>query len=149
MHSGSGTKRSERRKPNSKGNPMVGRVSQIGRGPRVQAANILHRYVRMSAASAVTIRVRSCNRLVNANSSMKHDFQELRLDRVTRRFAGAGGQAFAALNELTITIRRGEFIALLGPSGCGKSTALNCIAGLLPLSSGSIWLDERRIDVLR
>ena len=69
---------------------------------------------------------------------MKHDFNELRLDRVTRRFAGAGGHAFAALNELTLTIKRGEFIALLGPSGCGKSTALNCIAGLLPLSGGTI-----------
>ncbi len=79
---------------------------------------------------------------------MKHDFQELRLDRVTRQFAGAGGHAFAALNELTLTIRRGEFIALLGPSGCGKSTALNCIAGLLPLSGGNIWLDEARIDTL-
>jgi putative spermidine/putrescine transport system ATP-binding protein len=79
---------------------------------------------------------------------MKHDFQELRLDRVTRRFAGAGGHAFAALNELTLTIRRGEFIALLGPSGCGKSTALNCIAGLLPLSGGSIHLDDIRIDTL-
>ena len=81
-------------------------------------------------------------------SIMKHDFHELKLDRVTRRFAGAGGKAFNALDELTITIRRGEFIALLGPSGCGKSTALNCIAGLLPLSGGSIWLDEMRIDTL-
>jgi len=79
---------------------------------------------------------------------MKHDFTELRLDRVTRRFAGAGGASFAALNELTITIRRGEFIALLGPSGCGKSTALNCIAGLMQLSGGSIWLDDQRIDTL-
>ena len=79
---------------------------------------------------------------------MKHDFQELRLERVTRRFASSGGQPFAALNELTLTIRRGEFIALLGPSGCGKSTALNCIAGLLPLSGGTIRLDEQRIDTL-
>src|SRR5947207_1563855 len=79
---------------------------------------------------------------------MKHNFSELRLDRVTRRFAGAGGHAFAALSELTITIRRGEFVALLGPSGCGKSTALNCIAGLLPLSGGTIQLDELRIDTL-
>ena len=79
---------------------------------------------------------------------MKHDFSELRLDSVTRKFAGAGGKAFNALDELTITVKRGEFIALLGPSGCGKSTALNCIAGLLDLSGGSIWLDELRIDTL-
>src|SRR6516165_7981917 len=79
---------------------------------------------------------------------MKHDFSELKLEGVTRRFAGAGGHAFNALNELTITIRRGEFIALLGPSGCGKSTALNCIAGLLSLSGGTIYLDEVRIDTL-
>src|SRR3954471_18579861 len=79
---------------------------------------------------------------------MKHDFNELRLEGVTRRFAGQGGLAFAALNELTMTIKRGEFIALLGPSGCGKSTALNCIAGLLPLSGGSIHLDDMRIDTL-
>jgi putative spermidine/putrescine transport system ATP-binding protein len=79
---------------------------------------------------------------------MNHDFQELRLDAVTRRFAGAGGTAFNALSEMSLSIRRGEFIALLGPSGCGKSTALNCIAGLLPLSAGSIWLDDARIDTL-
>jgi putative spermidine/putrescine transport system ATP-binding protein len=79
---------------------------------------------------------------------MNPDFSELRLEGVTRRFAGAGGQAFNALAELTMTIKRGEFIALLGPSGCGKSTALNCIAGLLQLSSGTIRLDDTRIDTL-
>jgi putative spermidine/putrescine transport system ATP-binding protein len=71
-------------------------------------------------------------------------FGELRLDSVTRRFGAA-----IALDGLSLAIRRGEFIALLGPSGCGKSTALNCVAGLLPLSSGGIWLDDKRIDVLR
>jgi putative spermidine/putrescine transport system ATP-binding protein len=70
-------------------------------------------------------------------------FSELRLDRIGRNFG-----ELAALSELSLTIRGGEFIALLGPSGCGKSTALNCLAGLLPLSSGSIWLDDRRVDGL-
>jgi putative spermidine/putrescine transport system ATP-binding protein len=70
-------------------------------------------------------------------------FGELRLDGVGRRFAGKD-----ALVDLDLTIRAGEFIALLGPSGCGKSTALNCLAGLLPLTTGSIWQDERRIDGL-
>ncbi|MCM4076457.1 ABC transporter ATP-binding protein [Paractinoplanes hotanensis] len=70
-------------------------------------------------------------------------FDELRLDGVRRRFG-----ARDALAGLSLTIRRGEFIALLGPSGCGKSTALNCLAGLLPLSEGSIWQDGARLDTL-
>jgi len=68
---------------------------------------------------------------------------ELRLDGVTRRF---GDQV--ALDGFDLAIEGGEFIALLGPSGCGKTTALNCLAGLLPLSGGSIWLDGDRIDGL-
>src|SRR5476649_207570 len=79
---------------------------------------------------------------------MKHQFDELRLDSVSRSFMNAEGQAVAALRGLALNIQRGEFIALLGPSGCGKSTALNCIAGLQPLTGGQIWLDDQRIDVL-
>ncbi len=79
---------------------------------------------------------------------MNNDFNELRLDGVTRRFNGGGRASFNAVSGLTLTIKRGDFIALLGPSGCGKSTALNLIAGLLPLSEGGIWLDDERIDSL-
>ncbi|HZE32393.1 MAG TPA: ATP-binding cassette domain-containing protein, partial [Actinoallomurus sp.] len=49
-----------------------------------------------------------------------------------------------AVRDLNLTIVGGEFLALLGPSGCGKSTALSCLAGLLPLSKGAIWLQMRR-----
>ncbi|QIB32293.1 ABC transporter ATP-binding protein [Ancylobacter pratisalsi] len=72
------------------------------------------------------------------------DFRELRLDRMSRNFG-----AHNALKEISLTVQRGEFIALLGPSGCGKSTALNCLAGLLSLSEGAIWLDDKRIDTLK
>ncbi|GAA2154673.1 ABC transporter ATP-binding protein [Actinomadura napierensis] len=70
-------------------------------------------------------------------------FGALRLEGVTRRFGKA-----VALSGLDLRIEGGEFLALLGPSGCGKSTALNCLAGLLPLSEGGIWLDDERIDGL-
>ncbi|MCX7523177.1 ABC transporter ATP-binding protein [Microbacterium sp. STN6] len=70
-------------------------------------------------------------------------FDALQLKNVGRSF---GGQD--ALVDLNLTIRAGEFIALLGPSGCGKSTALNCLAGLLPLTHGQILIDDKRVDVL-
>ena len=69
------------------------------------------------------------------------EFRELRLERISRDF----GQV-RALRDVSLTVGRGEFVALLGPSGCGKSTALNCIAGLLQVTDGAIWLDERRLD---
>lgn len=70
-------------------------------------------------------------------------FDELRLNGISRAYG-----AHTALHPLNLTVRGGEFIALLGPSGCGKTTALNSIAGLLPLTAGSIELDGRRIDTL-
>ncbi|NIX77284.1 ABC transporter ATP-binding protein [Microvirga terricola] len=71
-------------------------------------------------------------------------FNEVRLDNVSRDFG-----ALNALRNVNLTIRRREFIALLGPSGCGKSTTLNCIAGLLPVTGGAIWLDKSRVDTLK
>jgi putative spermidine/putrescine transport system ATP-binding protein len=72
------------------------------------------------------------------------DFRELRLDGMSRSFGSLN-----ALAGVTLNVWRGEFIALLGPSGCGKSTALNCLAGLLTLTGGGIWLDQTRIDGLK
>jgi putative spermidine/putrescine transport system ATP-binding protein len=70
-------------------------------------------------------------------------FESLELHGVGRSFGGRN-----ALEDLNLTVRSGEFIALLGPSGCGKSTALNCIAGLIPLTHGQILIDGTRVDTV-
>ena len=49
------------------------------------------------------------------------------------RFGGV-----VAIESLSLTVRRGEFLSLLGPSGCGKSTLLKAIAGLVKPSGGAI-----------
>jgi len=46
-----------------------------------------------------------------------------------------------ALQNVTLSVEKGEWISILGPSGSGKTTLLNVIAGLLPLTSGSIQVD--------
>ena len=49
------------------------------------------------------------------------------------------------LNDLSLSVREGEFVSLLGPSGCGKSTLLKTIAGILTPTNGSLLLDGREI----
>ena len=49
------------------------------------------------------------------------------------------------LKQLNLDIAEGEFIVLLGPSGCGKSTLLNCIAGLLDITDGQIFIKGKNV----
>jgi multiple sugar transport system ATP-binding protein len=49
------------------------------------------------------------------------------------------------LKNLNIDVEDGEFIVLLGSSGCGKSTLLNCIAGLLDVTDGQIFIKDKNV----
>ncbi len=53
--------------------------------------------------------------------------------------------AVDVLKSLDLEIPQGEFLVLLGPSGCGKSTLLNCIAGLLDVSAGQIFINGKNV----
>jgi putative ABC transport system ATP-binding protein len=57
-----------------------------------------------------------------------------------------GGEEVRVLDSLDLDIEQGEFLALMGPSGSGKSTLLNLLAGLDRPSSGTITVDNERID---
>ena len=64
----------------------------------------------------------------------------IELDRVGRSFAGASGQAYTAVRDVTLSIGNGSFLSIVGPSGCGKSTLLNVVAGLIPATEGSVTI---------
>ena len=53
--------------------------------------------------------------------------------------------AVEVLKGLNLDIHEGEFLVLLGSSGCGKSTLLNCIAGLLEITAGQIWIKGKNV----
>ena len=53
-----------------------------------------------------------------------------------------------ALRGASLTVRRGEILAVMGPSGSGKSTLLHCLAGILTPDEGEVWFDGHRLDTL-
>ncbi len=68
----------------------------------------------------------------------------IQISNVTKRF-----DSFTAVNQLSLDIAEGEFVALLGPSGCGKTTTMNMIAGLEGVSEGQITFNHEDISDTR
>jgi nitrate/nitrite transport system ATP-binding protein len=69
----------------------------------------------------------------------------LRLDRLTKEF-GRGRERSVAIQEVSLEVAQGEFVALIGHSGCGKSTVLNLVAGLSEPTTGQVLLDGKRVE---
>ena len=61
---------------------------------------------------------------------------------------GEGATKVTALNNVSLQVNNGDFIAVMGPSGSGKSTFLNILGGLDRLSNGEVILNGKRIDSL-
>jgi putative ABC transport system ATP-binding protein len=60
-----------------------------------------------------------------------------------------GKQQVEVLHHVDLSVRRGDFLALMGPSGSGKTTLLNLVGGLDTPSGGTITVDGQRIDQIR
>jgi NitT/TauT family transport system ATP-binding protein len=73
---------------------------------------------------------------------------ELQLDSVSRDFDLPGGATYRVLEDISLEVNAGAFVAIVGPSGCGKSTLLNVAAGLLPPTTGQVRSGGGALDGL-
>ncbi len=69
----------------------------------------------------------------------------LKIDHVDKSFS-RGGKTTEVLKDVSLTIEKGEFIAIIGHSGCGKSTLLNLVAGLTQVTNGAILLENKEVN---
>ena len=68
----------------------------------------------------------------------------LKVDHVSKSFV-RGNATTEVLRDIDLTITRGSYVSIIGHSGCGKSTLLNLIAGLTPLTTGAILLENQEV----
>jgi NitT/TauT family transport system ATP-binding protein len=72
---------------------------------------------------------------------------KLEIDRLTKRYwMERESRDIAALDNVSLAVDEGEFVAIVGPSGCGKTSLLNIVAGLLSYDAGAVTIDGKRVS---
>jgi len=74
------------------------------------------------------------------------DKNYLVLSNLTKVFTDGRGNSVTAVDDISLTIKKGDFVTLLGPSGCGKTTTLRMVAGFELQSEGDINLEGKLIN---
>ena len=67
------------------------------------------------------------------------------IDHATKRFLTSAGTAHTAVQDISLRVNAGEFVAVVGPTGCGKSTTLSLVSGLEPPSEGTVTVNGRPV----
>jgi NitT/TauT family transport system ATP-binding protein len=70
----------------------------------------------------------------------------IKIENVEKKFATHSGDVVTALAKVNLDIKENEFVSVVGPSGCGKTTLLRILAGLAPVTSGTVKCDD---EILR
>src|ERR1051325_10396193 len=69
----------------------------------------------------------------------------IRIENVAKLFRTPADETIQALEDISLTVRPGEFVTVVGPSGCGKSTLIKLVAGFSPPSSGRILCQDEEV----
>lgn len=72
----------------------------------------------------------------------------LKIENIVKEYAN-GEKKLKALDGISLTIKQGEFVAIVGPSGSGKSTLLHIIGGIDKPSSGKVYIEDTDISLLK
>jgi NitT/TauT family transport system ATP-binding protein len=73
--------------------------------------------------------------------------QKLEIEHLTKRYwLERYEHEVLALDDISLSVADGEFLAIVGPSGCGKTTLMNIAAGLLPYDEGSVRIDGKKVQ---
>lgn len=72
----------------------------------------------------------------------------LKIEKISKTFGKGSINEKLAIDELTLSVKKGDFITIIGSNGAGKSTLMNCISGVYGIDGGRIILDDRELTKL-
>lgn len=85
--------------------------------------------------------------MTETETQTMNDETLFQLNDISKKFT-KGRESITIFDGLNMSIKKGEFLAIMGPSGSGKTTLLNMLGGVDQPSSGEVWFDGSRIDKL-